>query len=59
MSNVLSRLKDELREIDRLLHEESRRAEPDRLVIRELQRQRMQIKDELFLARAGLRPLYI
>lgn len=59
MDHIVWQLKGELRELDRLIREELSRPDPDHLLVRDLQRQKVQIKDELILARAGLRPVYI
>ncbi len=52
------RLQNHHRWLEQRLHEESRRPMPDAMVICELKRQKLQVKDELFLAEADLAPAY-
>jgi hypothetical protein len=48
------RLRNRHRELERLIREEQRRLEPNDLIIQDLKRRKLQVKDELFMAEAGL-----
>ena len=45
------------RELKQLIREEERRAQPDALILSDLKRRKLQVKDELFMADAGLVPV--
>ncbi|WP_293682861.1 YdcH family protein [uncultured Phenylobacterium sp.] len=51
------RLRNLHRELKRLIREEDRRAIPDALILRDLKRRKLQVKDQLFMAEAGLVPV--
>lgn len=51
------RLRNLHRELKQLIREEERRAKPDALILSDLKRRKLQVKDELFLAEAGLAPV--
>jgi hypothetical protein len=53
----LLRLRDQHRWLEQELRTELKRPEPDHLVIQDLKRRKLQIKDDIFLARAGLEPV--
>lgn len=52
------RLQNHHRWLEQRLHEESRQPMPDAMMICKLKRQKLQVKDELFLAEADLAPAY-
>ncbi len=54
----IRRLRNHHRWLEQRLFEAQRRPIPDAFEIQELKRQRLQVKDELFLAEAGLAPDY-
>lgn len=51
------RLRNLHRELEQLIREEQRRTKPDALIIQDLKRRKLQVKDELFMAEAGLVPV--
>lgn len=53
----IRRLRNHHRWLEQRLHEEARRPQPDVFLIQDLKRQKLQVKDELFLAEAGLAPV--
>jgi hypothetical protein len=53
------RLRSQHQHLERLLRAEQRKAHPDALVIQDLKRRKLQVKDELFLAEAGLAPVTV
>lgn len=53
------RLRNKHRELDRLIRQELRRPDPDALAVQDLKRRKLQVKDELFLAEAGLAPVTV
>jgi hypothetical protein len=57
MNYRLSRLRNEHRWLEEQLRAELRRPEPDTLVIQDLKRRKLQVRDEIFMAEAGLAPL--
>ena len=52
------RLQNHHRWLEQRLHEEGRRPMPDAMMIWELKRQKLQVKDELFLAETDVAPAY-
>lgn len=55
----LWRLRSQHQWLDQQLRAELKRPEPDSLAIQDLKRQKLQIKDDIFLAKAGLEPLQL
>ena len=53
------RLRNLHRELDERLRQEQRKPEPDALIIQDLKRRKLQVKDELFMAQAGLAPVTV
>ena len=53
----LWRLRNRHKELARMLRDEERRPNPDSLVVQDLKRRKLQVKDEILLAEAGLRPV--
>ncbi len=53
------RLRNHHRWLEQRIREEQRKANPDAFVIQDLKRRKLQVKDELFLAEAGLAPVRI
>lgn len=53
------RLRNQHRELERLIRDEQRRPEPNATVIHDLKRRKLRVKDELFMAEAGLVPIPI
>uniref|UniRef100_UPI002FE16570 YdcH family protein n=1 Tax=Phenylobacterium sp. TaxID=1871053 RepID=UPI002FE16570 len=53
----IARLRNQHRWLEEQIHEEMRRPEPDILAIQDLKRRKLQVRDEIFLAEAGLAPL--
>lgn len=53
----MNRLRSEHRWLDHEIRREERRAHPDIERIRELKRRKLSVKDQLFFAEAGLRPV--
>ena len=53
------RLRNRHRELERMIRDEQRKAAPDAALIQRLKRRKLQVKDELFLAEAGLVPVTI
>jgi hypothetical protein len=53
----ISRLRAQHRELEILLREEQRRPHPNALAIQDLKRRKLQVKDEIFIAEAGLAPV--
>lgn len=51
------RLRSLHRQLERMIREEQRRPRPDALIIQDLKRRKLQVKDELFMAEAGLAPV--
>ena len=51
------RLRQEHRQLEQLILEELRRPDPDAAVIQQLKRRKLQLKDDLFIAEAGLVPV--
>ncbi|MBL8770464.1 MAG: YdcH family protein [Phenylobacterium sp.] len=51
------RLRSLHRELEQRIRDERRRLHPDELVIQDLKRRKLQVKDELFMAEAGLVPV--
>lgn len=51
------RLRNQHRELNQLIRAEERRAAPDALRLQDLKRRKLQVKDELFTAEAGLAPV--
>ena len=52
----IRRLRNHHRWLEQRLREEGRRPQPDVFLIQDLKRQKLQVKDELFLAEAGFAP---
>lgn len=52
--NRIWRLRNHHRWLEGRLYDEQRRPRPDALVLQDLKRQKLLVKDELFLAEAGL-----
>ncbi|MFN9846934.1 MAG: YdcH family protein [Alphaproteobacteria bacterium] len=52
--NRIWRLQNHHRWLEQRLHDERRRPFPDALVLQDLKRQKLLVKDELFLAESGL-----
>lgn len=57
--NRVARLRNQHRWLERRIGEELRRPVPDAFVIQDLKRRKLEVKDELFLAEAGLAPLQV
>lgn len=53
----LYRLRNEHRWLDREIRREERKPAPDALRVQELKRRKLAIRDEIFLAEAGLSPV--
>lgn len=53
------RLRTRHRDLERIIREEQRRPQPDIALIQDLKRRKLQVKDELFMAEAGLVPIMI
>lgn len=53
------RLRNQHRQLDALIRREQRGPDPDVLSIHDLKRRKLQVKDELFLAEAGLAPVTV
>ncbi len=53
------RLRSQHERLEQELRAELKHPEPDNLVIQDLKRRKLQIKDDIFLARAGLEPLQL
>ncbi|MCR5879330.1 YdcH family protein [Phenylobacterium sp. J367] len=53
----IQRLRRLHRQLDDLIRDEQRRANPDALILQDLKRRRLELKDELHLAEAGLAPV--
>lgn len=53
----LWRLREEHRALDRLIRQEMRRPRPNADLIHDLKRRKLRVKDEIFLAEAGLVPV--
>jgi len=53
------RLRNRHRDLERLIRDEQRRSRPDAALIQDLKRRKLQVKDELYLAEAGLVPVPI
>lgn len=53
----LWRLREEHRALDRRIRQELRRPRPDIDLIHDLKRRKLRVKDEIFLAEAGLVPV--
>jgi hypothetical protein len=51
------RLRNLHRELEQLIREEQRRTKPDAVIIQDLKRRKLRVKDELFMAEAGLVPV--
>jgi hypothetical protein len=51
------RLRNLHRKLKQLIREEECRAKPDALILRDLKRRKLQVKDELSMAEAGLVPV--
>lgn len=51
------RLRNQHRQLELLIREEQRRPNPDAAIIQDLKRRKLQVKDELFVAEAGLVPV--
>lgn len=51
------RLRNLHRELEQRIREERGKLEPDALIIQDLKRRKLQVKDELFMAEAGLVPV--
>lgn len=51
------RLRNLHRELKQRIREEERKAKPDALIIQDLKRRKLLVKDELFMAEAGLVPV--
>ena len=54
--NRIWRLRNHHRWLEQRLYDERHRPYPDALVLQDLKRQKLLVKDELFLAEAGLEP---
>lgn len=52
------RLRNQHRWLEQRIREEQRKTQPDAFVIQDLKRRKLQVKDELFLAEAGLTPVH-
>ncbi|MDZ4373535.1 MAG: YdcH family protein [Phenylobacterium sp.] len=50
------RLRHRHRQLEQLLRRELQRPRPDPLVVQDLKRRKLQVKDDLFMAEAGLVP---
>lgn len=55
----LLRLRSQHQWLEQELRAELKRPEPDNLMIQDLKRRKLQIKDDIFLARAGLEPVQL
>lgn len=53
------RLRNVHRQLEHCLREARRRPNPDAIAIQDLKRRKLQVKDQLFLAEAGLVPVRI
>lgn len=53
------RLRTRHRDLERIIRDEERRPEPDAALIQDLKRRKLKVKDELFMAEAGLAPAVI
>lgn len=53
------RLRSLRRELEQLIREERQKPNPDALVIQDLKRRKLQAKDELAMAEAGLVPVTV
>jgi hypothetical protein len=53
------RLRNLHRQLKQLLQEEQRKPRPDAFTIQKLKRRKLQVKDELLMAEAGLAPVTI
>lgn len=53
------RLRGLHRQLEQRIGEERRKPNPDVLVIQDLKRRKLQVKDELFMAEAGLVPVTV
>jgi hypothetical protein len=51
------RLRAQHRQLEQSIRAELRRPNPDPLIVQDLKRRKLQIKDELFMAEAGLVPV--
>jgi hypothetical protein len=51
------RLRQQHRQLEDCLRKELRRPQPDLALVQHLKRRKLQVKDELFLAEAGLAPV--
>jgi hypothetical protein len=54
---LIWRLRNQHRQLDRMLRAELRRPQPNELAVQDLKRRKLQVKDELFMAEAGLMPV--
>lgn len=55
----LLRLRSQHQWLEQELRAELKRPQPDNLMIQDLKRRKLQIKDDIFLARAGLEPVQL
>lgn len=53
------RLRNQHRHLEQLIRAEQRKPKPDTLLIQDLKRRKLQVKDELFMAEAGLVPVRV
>ncbi|WP_068873944.1 MULTISPECIES: YdcH family protein [unclassified Phenylobacterium] len=53
------RLRHRHRQLEQLIRREQAKPAPDQLAIQDLKRRKLQVKDELFLAEAGLAPVSV
>ncbi|MCR5873055.1 YdcH family protein [Phenylobacterium sp. J426] len=53
------RLRNRHRELERMIRDEQRKPEPNAALVQDLKRRKLQVKDELFMAEAGLVPVSI
>ncbi len=51
------RLRNLHRELEQMIRHEQRKPRPDALIVQDLKRRKLQVKDELFMAEAGLVPV--
>lgn len=56
---LIGRLRNQHHQLEQMLRDELRRPRPDPLVIQDLKRRKLQVKDELFMAESGLIPVTV
>ena len=57
--NRIRRLRSLHRQLEQLSRDEQRKPRPDAYLLQDLERRKLQVEDELFLAEAGLAPVTI